>query len=371
MAVDVRRAVVGDWDRIQSFTDDTYGPLAKFKRWPRAKWQFLENPHAGAVAGVLPMWVAVDGGTVVGAIGVQMASLRLRGATFPAGWVVDVMIRSSHRGRGLGHRIYRAVADEVPVLVTLTMAEATRRMAERAGCITLGEGGQYCRLAAPSAADMRAFLLYKTEARPAAHRMVRYACKGGAHALAAYATRLLRPRRPLYRDASVRVEEVSRFGREVDELWESVRDEYSAIFCRTSEHLNWRFGSPPDLEYRRFVALRDGKSVGISVLRKCRPEELRAGIIADLLCARQDHGARATLVSHAVQQFGGDVAFVEAAASAPEACRTFESAGFVRTRTVRPTVVTSDPAVRALAIESARDWYFTKGDHDWDQVHAL
>jgi hypothetical protein len=371
MAVEVRRATVRDWGQIQSFVDDTYGPLAPYKRWPRAKWQFLDNPHAGAVSDALPMWIAVDGDLVVGAIGVQMASLHLRGADVPAGWVVDVMVRPSHRGGGLGHRIHAAVAADVPVLVTLTMAEATRRIAERAGCVTLGEGRQYCRLGTPFARDVQAYLLNRTQYRPWARRLASAACNLGGHVAAAPAVRLMRRRRALRLDAGVQVDEVSSFGADIDEMWDAARRDYGAVFCRSSSHLNWRFGSPPDLVYRRFVARRAGRTVGYSVLRMCLPVELRGGIIADLFCVRDDHDARATLIAHAVQEFGRGVAFVEAAASTGEMYQSFKSAGFVHTKTVRPTVVSSDPAVRRLAQESANDWYFTKGDHDWDQVHAL
>jgi GNAT superfamily N-acetyltransferase len=64
---------------------------------------------------------------------VQEGNLQIDGEMYSAGWIVDVMILPSHRGLGLGHKLYDAVAEELPILVTLTMAEATRRSRSRRG----------------------------------------------------------------------------------------------------------------------------------------------------------------------------------------------------------------------------------------------
>ena len=46
-----------------------------------------------------------------------------------------------------------------------------------------------------------------------------------------------------------------------------------------------------------------------------------------------------------------------------------KAAGYLNTRRLRPTIVRTDPELTARLARHIDDWHFTKGDHDWDQVH--
>ena len=81
----------------------------------------------------------MDGDRVVGQTAVQKDFVQVDGETFEAGWAVDIMILPSHRGAGIGHRMHEAVANDVGILMAIVMADASRRMAERQGCVTLAE----------------------------------------------------------------------------------------------------------------------------------------------------------------------------------------------------------------------------------------
>ena len=75
------------------------------------------------------------------------------------------MVLPNHRGGGLGHQLYRR-RHNVPTLVTLTMAEATRKMGERLGAITLGEVHQLTRSVRPDPATVRRYLMVRTRFTP-------------------------------------------------------------------------------------------------------------------------------------------------------------------------------------------------------------
>ncbi len=66
--------------------------------------------------------------------------------------------------------------------------------------------------------------------------------------------------------------------------------------------------------------------------------------------------------------FGDTVASVETASSFPLLRHEWRRAGLRATRKHGPTVVASDPAVRAPVATSANRRFLMKGDHDWDQV---
>ena len=42
--------------------------------------------------------------------------------------------------------------------------------------------------------------------------------------------------------------------------------------------------------------------------------------------------------------------------------------GFFRTRTHHPTCICRDSALRHRLAQLRNDWFFSKGDHDWDQI---
>lgn len=375
IAVEVRQGRVSDRDAIATFLERAYRRRAEYKGPERWEWQFVRNPFSHQPAGLVPVWVALDGDQVVGQIAVQEARLRVGDETVDAGWILDVMILPSHRGMGIGHRLYEAVARDEPVLVTLTMADATRRMAERQNSITLDHVHQLTRWVRLDSRTIRRYLMVRTATHPRARLAVRLGCDvGQLHRVLPWLVNFLlwaRDRvKPVPRVSdSTRIVEVTRFGQDVDELWERTRRDYPVIFPRDARFLNWRFVDSPQPRYRCFVAERDGRTVGYVVLRHPESVELPEGHIVDLYAARDDQRTIEDLVGHSMSFFGNEVAALDAAASMAEFEAVFRRHGFVRTRTHRPTCVCQDDALRRRIAGLSGGWFFSKGDHDWDQIH--
>jgi len=167
------------------------------------------------------------------------------------------------------------------------------------------------------------------------------------------------------------VEEIATFPISYDEYWTSVRDLFPAIFDRSAGALNWRFGTCPGLSYRRFLLWRDGKICGYVVTRIGEPAELPVGVIADLLAAPDNPEALDALLDVARCELLPHCEYLEAAASTAAFVEALKRVGFIRVRTMRPTIVCSDPELRMLLSKELENWHFTKGDHDWDQVHPV
>lgn len=376
IAVVVRKASRSDQPAIARFLEDAYGARATYKALPRWTWQFIDNPFASRDGDKIPVWIALDGERVVGQIGVQEARLQVDGRTFDAGWAVDIIILRSHRGAGLGHRLHDAVVNDVDILMALTMADASRRMAERHGCVTLGEVDQLTRWARLDGASVRRYLLLRTANHHWPHVAARIACSVfQVHVLFPHlANPLLLVRDYVKRSSRPRgatsVVELDRFGPEIDELWERTRGEYPAIFPRDAKFLNWRFVDCPEPAYRRFVAKRAGRVVGYVVLRRAEAVELQQGIIADLYASRDDVQTLDELVRHTLGFFGDDVAAVDCGTSVPEFQAVLRKHGFFRTRTFSPTCICRDDALRDRIAQLRNDWFLSKGDHDWDQIHV-
>jgi GNAT superfamily N-acetyltransferase len=273
----VRRAQREDWPAIERFLAANYGAEAPFKHHARWLWQFVHNPFHLERNEAPTVWIALEGDEVIGQLSVQDGQVRIATRTYPAGWIVDVMVDARARGRGLGHAIHRAIMAERPLLVTLTMAPATRRIADRAGALTLGPVREYVLPVALSGATISHLLANRAAMRrsraPALARALDLAARlPAAPDLAAAAMRGAARLRQRPAPVDGRIEEMDRLGEAADALWERLANRFPASFVRTSQFLDWRFGQAPDLTYRKFLLKRGGAVAGWLVTRaRIRP----------------------------------------------------------------------------------------------------
>jgi GNAT superfamily N-acetyltransferase len=373
--ISVRRARLCEYPKIAAFIREAYQELAPFKARERWDWQFVLDPYTHSRDGHVPVWIAEDSGKVIGQIAVQEGTLEVDGISHSAGWIVDVMILPSHRGLGLGHRLYAAVAKEIPILITLTMAPATRRIAEGVGAIDLGEVKLYSRCTLLDERTVQRYFLARTAYHPRINSAVRLLCRHFSvhRALARLGNLLLSLRNTVLRMPRARKEtlivETHFFGSEIDLFWRRVSRDFPVAFTRESKFLNWRFCECPQMKYRCFIASRNGNTVGYMVLRQTEPVELPLGVIVDLVAARQDHSTIEDLIAFALECFDGRVAAVECATSVPEFATILRSFGFHSIRTERPNGVVADGGIRKRLESDSRGWLFSKADHDWDQIH--
>lgn len=370
----VRRARLTDYPAIGTFLREAYGELAPFKEGRRWYWQFVDNPYAKCENNDVPVWIAETDGRVVGQIAVQKGALKLDGATRPAGWIVDVIILPAYRGLGLGHRLLAAVARECPILVTLTMAAATRRLTEQLGAVDLGEVKLYWRGAHLDPLTVQRYLLTRTAYHPYINSTIRSLCSGVLlhRILASVGNFLLSLRKrvsnPPRTQEEIRIVQTERFGPDVDMFWRGASLDFPVAFARETEFLNWRFCECPQVRYHCFIALREGRSVGYIVLRRTEAGELPQGIIVDLMASRRDSNTIRALVAFAVDFFGDEVSAVQCATSVSEFSDVLRKFGFYSVRTERPNCVVADDTIRKRLQRSSTEWLFSKADHDWDQI---
>lgn len=376
MEIEIRQATVADRVAIQRFIKKAYGPLARFKGPARWNWQFVDNPFRPDESKFASVWIAWDGSEVVGQTAVQHGRCWIGGEPHDFGWIVDVMVLAQYRGQGLGHRIYNAIAASVPTTLTMTMAPATRRIAERQGALTLPPVRCMFRPLRCNADLVRRFVSARAIDSPRWHRPhqllthAAWACRSVALSMNAAAS--VATLRGAFHQTSTNscIDEVSQFDESVNRLAHRVRSAYDLVCIRNGEYLNWRYVDVPDLCYRRFL-MRDGDElVGLLVTREPRAEELPIGILCELLVAPGCEAQAGALLDHAMSVSSISMKGIVAGASAPWLVRTLVGRGFLTVKKHHPTIVTSNADIRAACSRQPFRTFFTKGDHDWDQVHV-
>ena len=170
---------------------------------------------------------------------------------------------------------------------------------------------------------------------------------------------------------STDIREVSCFPDDIDTLWKRVRPHLPIAFERSARFLNWRFVDCPGLTYRRFLLYRQDIVSGYLVTRVGEPVELPMGVIADIFASPDDQAGLDALLAHGVATLSPECDYLEAAASHPAWQEALRRAGFLKIRTMHPTVVCTDPELRDELAYQLENWHFTKADHDWDQVHPV
>jgi hypothetical protein len=153
----------------------------------------------------------------------------------------------------------------------------------------------------------------------------------------------------------------------VDALFQRCRDQVPGLFDRSSEFVSWRMLRAPDLPYQWLEARQGSELRGLAAIRLPHTVELPVGTLADVIAPPDDPGAIDALIGEAVTALAPKTEAIIAGASHPTDVELLKRHGFHVVRTHYPTVVTTDPALRALV--GRLEWRMSKIDHDWDQIH--
>lgn len=373
---EVRQARISDWPAIKAFIDHSYGAGAPFKQRPRWQWQFIDTPYPAEPDGLVPVWIALKDGAVAGQIALQPGRVWLEGEPHDAGWIVDVMIAPEHRGRGLGHKIHDAMVATGRTLITLTMAEATRRIAEKSGaCVTLGPVRQMVRvgrLSGRTVADVTGPIFDRRPKLRGIGRAFTGSGVGPAAAAAIASIAAAGQRLTLPKSPKAEIRRVDAIDPAVaDRLFAREVAAMPALWDRGGAFCSWRFDRVPDLRYGRALLMRGGVAEGQLVWRLPEPVELNVGTITDILADPADTQGIEALAAYAVREMAPRTEAIIAGASHPAHVRALSRLGFVTVKTHYPTVVTSDAVLAARFAELKDGWHYSKADHDWDQVHPV
>ncbi len=360
--ISVRRAAPEDKPAIFEFLKLAYAGRWQFKLPERWEWQFERNPYRRGDP--LPVWIAVDdaAGKVVGQSCAMLEPLTIGGSERRAAWGVDFFVLPEYRQQGIGRRLQQTNRDAHEIFMSVSMAEAARRIKASLEMTPLEPAAVFTRLARYEPESV-------TEA--VVKRLGVALPKTLAGWLAAGLNVLLDLRdRRLQNlvDKRLTLERVYAFGAEFDRLWEAVSPHFHALVRRDAAFLEWKYRQQPHVRYACLLARRGGEPCGYVIFRVGQPPERRLGIIADLFAAPSDGAAIRSLLAAAILYCKRQrVKDIVAASTIPAYQHGLVSLGFRRVKAVTPMFYCRLESAEIEAALQPGAWLLGKSDQDWDQ----
>jgi GNAT superfamily N-acetyltransferase len=279
---ELRLAGVRDLDQIADFLLPLGGPSFA-ERFPDGtvqdfyRWKYFGNPLGDAIVAI-----ATAGDAVVSVVAASPKRLWLSGTAVVAYELGDFLTADSYRGQGLFSRLIELACHEADVRGARLVYVRPNDVAFPilAGKLSFFEARRMdaSRYVVPSY-----LLSSKTRITPSFFRAI-----GADELLRAFCI-------PRFRDDTVNVVSIERFGDDADQLWSKAAEGYAFAVVRDSRYLNWRFADCPT-PYKMWRALRGGATAGFIVISKNRHNTV--GRVIDLFTEKNDmEAARALLAT--------------------------------------------------------------------------
>lgn len=301
-------------------------------------WWFERNPVGRRLVALAE---SEEGGEVVGVAAMSFFRMILGGEERVVTMPVHVATDPGWRRRGIFPRLEleneeQAAADGAPVTLTFPNAASHPIFTGPLGWVDLPRRRLWAR-------PLRAGALVRYAlGRPGAER--------GSLRPASVEARTYGP---------VRVEPVTRFGPEADELWRASSAPYGSHVIRDAAFLNWRYADSPR-DYRMFAAYRDGQLRGVAIMGHTYRHGVSAGFLADLVAPPEAAREARALLRRCLAEVAAADAFV---ALPPPAQRgAFLSLGFAPANRVIRFI---GKVLRSGGALPAGPWHFTLGDFDF------
>ena len=294
-----------------------------YKAPARWEWAFEHNPFLAG--GAPPVWIAVDDdtGEVVGQSAAWPERLQVGDAVHSASWGADFFVLPAYRHLGIGPRIQKMKVEAHDLFMSLSMAQDSRRINEWLGMRPFPPVYLYRCLEVPS-----------LPAVPAGWNL----------------------------------EVVDCFPASVDNLWRDLAPRSGLAIRRDAAFLNWKFRDQPLADHDRYLLYRRGTLCGYSVLRVTRPPESPMVVLVDMMVDDTDAAALDAALRFTFDRARARaITEVRGAASAPMYRAAYERNGLAPIAQTTPMIGCRPGTSAASAIEGARQWFLSKGDHDWDQ----
>lgn len=314
-------------------------------RWD---WQYRLNPNVPASGPLI--WVAREGGAIVGQYACMPVRLGVNGHEIDAAWGMDVMVAPERQRQGLGDLLFRTWDRNVGASLGLGLSESSYRLFQK--------------LAWPDVGPVPCLV------KPLSRRALRRPTwPVPINRLVSYLTlpwiKLVSRTRPLKGE----VRPTRYFDDRFTRLWERVKDKFAFAVRRDTAYLQWKYIHPPHVRYLIGVLERGTEVAGYVVYRHVQEPRGRVTLLVDFFADPDDASAVVTLLRWIDR---------EARAADSDKIRTFSihegfrkhlrKSGYYSVKSTMEFVAKINGIdVPAAFYKDTSRWHVTLGDSDQDR----
>ncbi|MEX2271718.1 MAG: GNAT family N-acetyltransferase [Vicinamibacterales bacterium] len=315
-------------------------------RWD---WQYRLNPAARR--GEPLIWVAREGGSVVGQYAAMPVIANIEGREIDAAWGMDVMVAPERQRQGLGEQLFRTWDRNVGAALGLGLSESSHRLFQKLRWPDLGT--------VPSLA------------KPLSRRALRRATWSRTlnrliSALTLPWVRLVARPRPVTEEIRV----IRQFDDRFTELWTRVAAQFRFAVRRDAQYLNWKYVQPPHVRYHIAALVRGDRADGYIVYRHVREPLGRTTRLVDLFADPDDEAGVLALLRWLDREArSADSDRVRTYITHAGFRRLLKKSGYYQTKSSVQLVAKMNALEVPRGFYDTPDaWHITLGDADLDTV---
>jgi len=270
----------GDEQAIVELLNIAFGRWHNLEYW---KWRYKKNPAGSPI-----IWLAEHDSKIIGHCAVIPIRMKVGNTYITGSFNRNAATHPEYQGKGVFssiiNRCYQDAAEkDIPLtygFANINLGPTYKRYEWR---------GHIC------------FLVYVTKVLDWEPRLSRYIHnKFLARAAACVLGKIRRPRST---NGSLIIERISRFDERINRFWEGISKHFKIIVKRDQKYLNWRYADYPENKYTIYTAVKDHRILGYCVLSEEQHENMRYGIIVDILGFQDYYNAVGYLIQRAVECF--------------------------------------------------------------------
>jgi GNAT superfamily N-acetyltransferase len=345
---EIDRYKADDRRQIEALYRRIFGADAAEANRLRWDWQYRRNPYAPPEQPLI--WVAREGGTVVGQYAAMPVRVSVQGREVDGAWGMDVMVAPERQRQGLGEVLFRTWDRNVGASLGLGLSDSSYKLFQK--------------LRWPDVGPVPCLV------KPLSRRALRrpnwpVSVNRFVSALTLPWIRLVARARPLQGE----VQPIRQFDERFTRLWERLRGKFAFAVARTAPYLNWKYVLAPHVRYSIAALMRDGDVAGYVVYRHVQEPRGRVTLLVDFLADPDDVTGFLTLLRWVDR---------EARAADSDKIRTFamhegfrrllRKSGYYSVKSTMEFVakINASPMPSSF-YESTDAWHATLGDSDQDR----
>ncbi|KXJ98703.1 MAG: Acetyltransferase (GNAT) family protein [Acidobacteria bacterium OLB17] len=346
--LEARQFSLSDRDALLEFLGRVYSddPRRSDRRfW---EWHYVENAYSRTED--LPIWIALDGGRIVGHLAAIETEIKVGGEIYPTIWILDLIIDQNYRRRGIAKRLVALAEAHRSIRLGInTHEQHSPELLESRGWKIVASIPRYTKMLFPGNAYFAGPGFWKI---PRAAANLAYSFRPKSSVIELPANAEIRP--------------LERFDGSADALWHKASETRNCVAVRRSSFLNWQYFEQPKKRFDVLGYFAGDELLGYIVLYFRLPNEqniVEKAAISDLLFTEAEPHIADSLIAAALelstQRRAGRVVTDVLNARAEEA---LVRNGFFKTKSPLLLMVRSD--VREDVVLDPDKWFVTRGDSD-------